>query len=129
VLKKFRERLGLSKKGADTQDRRRATRLPERLATGNIEGVSYQLRNWNEFGFMVAPYVGDQKIGFRIRVRLVIPFERRPVGISAEAKIVRIDRRRQELAAEFIDLDLKTKQLLERMANAHRSTQSAPQPA
>lgn len=112
-------------KSADGEDRRRAPRLPERLATANIEGISYPLRNWNQLGFMVAPYVGDQKTGFRIKVRLVIPFDGRPVGVSAEAKIVRIDRRRQELAAEFIDLDAKTRQLLERIATVRRSALEA----
>lgn len=123
MLKRLRERLGLGKKGAE--ERRRALRLPERLATVNIEGISYPLRNWNQFGFMVAPYVGNQKIGFRIKVRMVIPFDGRPVGISADAKIVRLDTRRQELAAEFIDVDAKTRQLLDRIASIRRSAFSA----
>lgn len=125
MLKRLRERLGLGRKGAESEERRRAPRLPERLATANIEGISYPVRNWNQFGFMVAPYVGDQKIGFRIKVRLVIPFDGRPVGVSVDAKIVRLDRRRQELAAEFIDVDAKSRQLLDRIASIRRSALSA----
>jgi hypothetical protein len=121
VLARLWQRVLRWRGGKENADRRRAPRLPERRATANIEGVSYPLRNWNQFGFMVSPYLGEQKIGFRIKVRVVIPFEGQPVGISADAKIVRIDRRRQELAAEFIDLDAKTKQQLERIFGMRRS--------
>jgi hypothetical protein len=122
VLGKLWDRLRQWRGGKEDADRRRAPRLAEKWATANIEGVSYPLRNWNQFGFLVAPYLGAQKIGFRIRVRIVIPFEGQPVGISTDAKIVRIDRRRQELAAEFIDLDPKTRQQLERIAGMRRTT-------
>lgn len=117
MLDRLRERLRRPK-GDGKADRRRAARFAEKLATANIEGVSYPLRNWNHLGFMVAPYAGGEKVGFRIKVRMVVPFGGRPVGISADARVVRIDKRRRELAAEFIDVPPKTRLQLEQMAKA-----------
>jgi len=127
VLDKLRDRLRRRPKGDGKADRRRAPRYAEKLATANIEGVSYPLRNWNHLGFMVAPYVGDQKVGFRIKVRMVVPFGGRPIGISADARVVRIDKRRQELGAEFIDVPPKTRLQLEQMAKARHARGSASQ--
>jgi hypothetical protein len=121
VPEKLRDRLRRRPKGDGKADRRRAPRYAEKRATANIEGVSYPVRNWNHLGFLVAPYVGDQKVGFRIKVRMVIPLGGRPIGISADARVVRIDKRRQELAGEFIDLPAKTRLQLEQMAKTRHA--------
>ena len=82
-------------------DRRREAREDVPGWTVRIDGETFPLKDWSAMGFLASAYTDDKMAGDKVDVTFSVPaatgFE-----FSAQAVVVRIDKKSQELAAEFV---------------------------
>jgi hypothetical protein len=86
----------------DETDRRTDQRLPVEHGTVVIGDQTYPLKNWSTRGFLASSYTGDHKEGDRISVRFSVLFVERQLEFSGEARVIRVDAERQELAGLLV---------------------------
>lgn len=75
-----------------------------------IEGVTYEAKNWSLSGFKIEEYHGVANVGDSIYLRVRIPFQGFDISFMTHARVVR--RQQQQLAAEFAGLDEREYEIL-----------------
>ncbi len=86
----------------DEKERRAEQRLPVEHGTVVIDDQTYPLKNWSTRGFLAMSYTGNHKEGDRISVRFSVLFVERQLEFSGEARVIRVDAERQELAGLLV---------------------------
>ena len=99
-------------------ERRTLARIQEEHATAIIENVSYPLIDWNIKGILVAQYAGQYGVGSSLDVTLTIPVFSSEFKFSSSAKVVRRNKRSNQMAAVFTDLDTQIVNRLSYIARA-----------
>src|SRR4051812_2991279 len=77
-----------------------------------IDGYDYDVENWSISGFKIVGISGKFKEGDVRHIRLRIPFHGFDIGFMTKARIVRYDKKIQDLGGEFIDLDERKQETL-----------------
>ncbi len=78
---------------------------PVEHGTVVIDDQIYPLKNLSTRGFLASSYTGDHKEGARILVRFSVLFVERQLKFSGEARVIRVDAERQELAGLLVVMD------------------------
>ena len=91
--------------GATEKNRRRERREEVDNGWVEIDGRTYPVKNWSAHGFMVRPCDVDCNVADKLDVKIVIRFAIEKIEFSCSAIVVRIDKKRQELAAAYVVLN------------------------
>ncbi len=91
--------------GATEKDRRRGLREEVDDGSVKIDGHTYPVKNWSTRGFMAKPCDVDCNIADQLDVKITIRFARETIEFGCRTIVVRIDKKRQELAAAFVMLN------------------------
>ena len=70
-----------------------------------IDGHTYPVTNWSARGFMAKPCDVDCNIADELDVEFALRFANEKIEFGCRAIVVRIDKKRQELAAAYVMLD------------------------
>ena len=85
--------------------RRRVRRIEVTDWTVEIGKNAYPVRNWNQQGFLSTPCELVHEVGDLLDIRFSALFRGGGIEDEHRARVVRIDRKRRELAAVFIAED------------------------
>ncbi len=99
--------------GTRISERRRDKRLTVRPITIELDGKSYETLDWGLGGFLIEPYEGSHVPGDCLYVRITVDDGRHTHSHVVEIKLLRLDRKYGEFAANFINLDDDTFKTLE----------------
>ena len=91
--------------GATEKGRRRGLREEVDDGSVEIDGRTYPVKNWSARGFMAKPCDVDCNIADELDVEFALRFAGQKIEFSCRAIVVRIDKKRQELAATYVMLD------------------------
>ena len=91
--------------GATDKNGRREPREEVDDGSVEIDGRTYSVKNWSAHGFMATPCDVDCNIADQLDVKIAIRFASEKIEFGCRAIVVRIDKKRQELAAALVMLD------------------------
>ena len=91
--------------GATDKSRRREPREDVDDGSVEIDGHAYPVKNWSARGFMAKPCDVDYNIADQLDVKIAIRFPIEKIEFGCRAIVVRIDKKRQELAAAYVTLN------------------------
>jgi hypothetical protein len=86
-------------------ERRRNSRPKLPPITIVLDGRSYETTEWSFGGFLIDRYIADDRVGDTVYVTIRVVVGTQKFDYEAEARVVRVDRHRLQMAAEFVDLD------------------------
>ena len=91
-------------RSATEKNRRRDPR--EEVDDGSVEigGRTYPVKNWSVHGFMAKPCDVKCNIADQLDVKITIRFAIEKIEFSCCVVVVRVDEKRQELAAAYVAL-------------------------
>lgn len=99
--------------GVGVTNRRRDRRIEARPIQVELEGRRYDTLDWSLGGFLIDGYDGRRRPGEPVTVGLTVRAGERTYEHVVRAEIVRITGEAGRLAANFIDPDTQTLDLLE----------------
>jgi hypothetical protein len=99
--------------GVGATNRRRDKRVEARPVQVELEGRRYDTLDWSLGGFLIEGYDGRRRPGEPVMVGLTIKAGDRTYEHVVRAEIVRITGQNGRLAANFVDVDAETLDLLE----------------
>ncbi len=85
--------------------RRRAPRIEVTDWTVEIGKKAYPVKNWNQQGFLATPCEPVHEVGDLLDIRFCALLSGGGIEDKHRARVVRVDRKRRELAAVFIAED------------------------
>jgi len=91
--------------GKTILERRRNSRPKLAPITIVFDGKSYETTEWTLGGFLIDRYIGDCFVEEVMPVAIRVNAGAQKFEHMGDAQVVRVDRRRLQLAARFIDLD------------------------
>ena len=91
-------------RGATEKDRRREPREEVDDGWVEIDGRTYPVKNWSAHGFMTKPCDVDCNIADQLDVKIVIRFAIEKFEFGCPAIVIRMDKKRRELAAAYVAL-------------------------
>jgi hypothetical protein len=91
--------------GRTIVERRRNSRPRLPPVTIVFDGKSYETTEWTLGGFLIDRYIGDCFVDEVMPVTIKVDAGARKFEHTGDAQVARVDRRRLQLAARFIDLD------------------------
>ncbi len=91
--------------GATEKDRRRDPREDVDDGSVEIHGQIFPVKNWSAHGFMAKPCDVGCNIADELDVKIVMRFASEVIEFNCQAIVVRIDKKRLELAAALVKLD------------------------
>src|SRR5437660_11813872 len=78
-----------------------------------IHGLSYTVCDWSLGGFQIEEFVaGGLNIGTRLFIQFTIVYQGLDVAFTTEIEVVRVDSETRKLAARFIQLTSREKEVL-----------------
>jgi multidrug resistance efflux pump len=77
-----------------------------------LDDILYSTLQWSLGGFCIQGYHGDAVPGERRTVRFMLSFHGFEVGFGAEVEVCRVDPARETLAARYLDLGERERELL-----------------
>ncbi len=86
-------------------ERRADTRRETAQGSVMIDEQSYPIRNWNSRGFLAGGYAGTRAEGERTEVACSIKAGDSAFAFTCQARIMRVDRAAEEIAAMFVGID------------------------
>ena len=104
----------VSRRKKDKRRERREDVVDGLVEFVEIEGDLYPIKNWNSQGFMAMFYHGDLREGTVVEIFFSVPLAEKRVEMNCQAAIRRVDRRKNEIAASFINMDNDTRAMLSR---------------
>ncbi len=78
-----------------------------------LNGEEYLTSDWSISGFSIADFPDDKKKGETLGIHVNIPFQGFVVGFPAQASVVRYHSQEKTLGAQFKNLDMRSKKILE----------------
>ncbi len=91
--------------GGTEKDWRREPREEVDDGSVEIDGHTYPVKNWSARGFMAKPCDVDCSVADQLDVTFSIRIARETIEFSCRTIVVRVDKKRQELAAAFVMLN------------------------
>ena len=91
--------------GATENSRRREPREEVDDGSVEIDGHAYPIKNWSTRGFMAKPCDVDCNIADQLDIKIAVRFASEEIEFRSHAIVVRIDKKRRELAAAYVMLN------------------------
>ena len=91
------------------RDRRREVREDVKFGTVEINGRSYPIRNWSSTGFLAQPCDFKCSEGDSVDIRFHVEIPGKTFRFDCKAILVRVDKKKQEVAGVFTMLDRETR--------------------
>lgn len=95
-------------------ERREDTRRETAHGSVTIGDQSYPIRNWNSRGFLAGAYTGPLSEGERTEVACSIKAGDSAFAFACQARIMRVDRETEDIAAMFVGLDADNRAAIDR---------------